>query len=62
MEKLDEKLTDMNKVMRTYSKMDGKFMVTVSNNNFVADITGIGAMNFSGADYTLTVMEFEGDK
>lgn len=62
MEGVSEGVLDMNKMGRSYTKMGGRFMVILMNNNWMADSTGLTGMKLGGADYTLTVMEFEGDK
>ncbi len=55
-------LSDMNKMMRNYTKFGGKFMVMLMNNNWMSDSTGMPGLKLGGGDYTLTVLEFEGDE
>ena len=62
MEEVASGLSETNKMMRNYTKMGGKYMVMLMNNNWMADSTGMPGMKLAGADYTLTVIEFEGDE
>lgn len=56
-----DKLGDFNNMMRMYTRMGGRYQVMLMNNNWIGDKTGVTSLNREGADFTLYVIEYEGD-